>query len=227
MRATVESVSGGATKVVHCRLSDPFAFQPGQYLVIHDQGRTMPMSLASPQHRLPYFELHFRPLTDSADADVLANLFVPGAELELSGPAGDVRVPADDQRPLTLICGGTGSSQAFSIVGERAHVAGAGHSVSRTRWLWAVGTASDWYAEEQLQELKRHRWLSMHRFADPATGETNALMRWVATHAEQLAGDRLVLCGSPGFVYQSVDVLTAQGIAESAMESDVFAYAPR
>ena len=62
---------------------------------------------------------------------------------------------------------------------------------------------------------------------DDRRTEENEGLVWLREHAQEYAGYRIILAGSPGFVYAATDVLLAAGITQQAMHADAYAYAPR
>ncbi len=93
-----------------------FDFAAGQYLEIqHPSGARIPLSIASAPYQLPQLELHYRSTPGDALAPLLDDLLKARGELDLRGPFGDVSVTAY-AGPLLLVAGGTGISQALSIL---------------------------------------------------------------------------------------------------------------
>ena len=92
--------------------------------------------------------------------------------------------------------------------------------------LFCAGTNADLYLRPWLADLDAP-WLNPILIADARRTPGNRGLTWLKDQAEKLLAHRIVLSGSPGFVYAATDTLTQSGIAESALESDVFSYAPR
>jgi hypothetical protein len=64
--------------------------------------------------------------------------------------------------------------------------------------------------------------------ADANRDDSNAGLKWLVDRAPQLtAQTRLVLSGSPAFVYAATDTLVSAGLSEAQLESDVYSWAPR
>lgn len=205
------------TQRIDLEVSPEFVFHAGQYLGIRLDGLDdMMMSIASAPHRLPNLELHYRPTPGDAQSEALDRLLRDDTQLHLSGPYGDVRVSRDED--CLLIAGGTGASQAFAIARDRAHRAVAG----RTDVLWCADTKHDLYAVDELQALA-----TLTTVVDDQRRAANAGLQWLRTHAGVMRDANVVICGSPGFVYAVHDVLLEVGFAPSALQADVYSYAPR
>jgi NAD(P)H-flavin reductase len=66
------------------------------------------------------------------------------------------------------------------------------------------------------------------RIADARRDQSNRGLAWLTANAHRWdAATRVILSGSPAFVYAATDVLVAQGTPEESLESDVYAWAPR
>ena len=65
--------------------------------------------------------------------------------------------------------------------------------------------------------------------ADSNRDSSNRGLKWLADHGALFAADqvRVVISGSPAFVYAVTDTLIAAGIKDTQLEADVYAWAPR
>lgn len=212
-------------KILHLRARNgAFEFRAGQYLeILHPDGEAIPLSIASAPADLPDIRLHFRPMPGAPGAAALEALL--GADrqekltLQIRGPAGAIQVEANESRRLLLVAGGTGLAQALSIV-ETLQPGRAGEH----RLLACADQDMDFYCREAFVSLS---WLGSCFLADARRSPDNAGLCWLREHAIDLLPARIILCGSPGFVYAVTDTLLSLGVEPSQMESDVFAYAPR
>jgi CDP-4-dehydro-6-deoxyglucose reductase, E3 len=222
-RCTARIVSRTGTPVQRIVLEMPewFRFRAGQYLTVEHPGGGIPLSIASAPRRLPILHLHYRSTPGNADAAGLDGLLERGDPLKISGPAGSVSIDAASRSPILLAAGGTGMAQVFGLLDElsvrpeRADVA----------VLWCADRESDFYLREELAASGA----TVTTIADPARGPDNAGLRWLAREAGRFRQpcSQVVLSGSPAFAYAAADTLTAAGVPEAHLQSDVFAYAPR
>ncbi len=181
----------------------------------------MPLSIASAPQRLPEIELHYRSTPGSEQAGALDALLAAASSLQLRGPFGDVKVEPQASQPLLLVAGGTGASQALSIV-ETLSLSGATAPVTL---LACADSEADFYFRNRLASTPHPR-LQTHLVVDKRRNADNAGLGWLRARAPSET-ERIILCGSPAFVYAAADALTAGGCEEAQLESDVFAYAPR
>ena len=112
----VEKLSGDVQRVL-LRTQRPFAFKAGQYLnICHPDGTAIPFSIASAPAHLPNLELHFRPVPELAEADLVIEMLENSSNrVDIDGPFGDVWVDSLE-KPLFVIAGGTGAAQANAIL---------------------------------------------------------------------------------------------------------------
>ncbi|MEQ8860634.1 MAG: hypothetical protein RIC56_18485 [Pseudomonadales bacterium] len=222
--AIIVSRTGRPVQRIVLRLADTFTFRAGQYLeVVHPDG-AIPLSIASAPHRLPELHLHYLSMPDTPEAARMDALLDASDELEIRGPAGTVALPRSLPAAALIAAGGTGVAQAMSFIdGYLERDPGA------PLWLlWCADLESDFYLRQELEALEAP-WLQTNLIADAARSSTNRGLRWLREHAGGFRhhDSRIVLAGSPGFVYAAQDALLEAGIAPRQMQSDVFSYAPR
>ena len=204
------------------RDADDWQFWAGQYLeIIHPNGTSIPLSIASSPARLPMLAVHYRSTPGAVDARAFDQLLKDSATLTIRGPSGDVFVRADQQQPLLLISGGTGAAQALSIITDTM-LQGSAHPVTLVA---CADEQRDFYFQASLDALKAD-WLETICIADPNRTAANTGLRWLVEHAPVYQNRRAIICGSPQFVYAVEDALAATDVSLQ-LESDVFAYAPR
>ena len=208
------------------RVSADFHFLAGQYLQIaHPSGVLIPLSIASAPHRLPELTLHYQSSVapDAVLVDQILDAHSRGeSEIDIHGPFGDVVLDDTPDEPLLLIAGGTGAAQSAGYVDQMLKTP----PIHDVRLLVCAETESDLYLKPWLEDLNLP-WLKTVFIADARRTGDNRSLVWLRQQAKMLVDQRIILSGSPGFVYAATDALTTSGISESALESDVFSYAPR
>jgi CDP-4-dehydro-6-deoxyglucose reductase len=208
-----------------------FAFEAGQYIeVMHPEG-AIPLSIASGPRQLPELHLHYRTTPGVAEARWMDELLARARTLDIRGPLGDVRLPTAADA-LLLVAGGTGISQALSMIDELA-ARPPSYPVSL---LWCVDQPSDLYCANDLASLAGN-WLDVESAVDASRSTANRGLARLRERARlcklELAQGQsprepwVLLAGSPGFVYEAMDTLLDAGIGRHCLHSDVFAYAPR
>jgi len=137
----------------------------------------------------------------------------------IDGPHGNVVVEGPTSEALWLIAGGTGIAQCCGIADHLDRVG----QVQPVTLLWSVTDPLHFYCDSQLRAFTR--WLSYRPLTD-APGRQNAAAMWLR-QTRTIVGGRIILSGSPGFVYAVEHVLRDIAIEGASIESDVFSYAPR
>lgn len=208
-------------QIITLEVQTPFTFAAGQYLeVLHPDGTAIPLSIASPPEQLPRLSLHYRS-TAGVDAAARMDELLEGSQLTLAGGAGDVILAAADSSPLLLVAGGTGISQALCLALAQT----LRHPGVPTALLACVDEAADLYFEDLLPETEA---FEAKLICDSRRDAGNAGLRWLGERGPKLKQEtRVILSGSPPFVYAATDVLTAAGVPAGQLASDVYAWAPR
>lgn len=208
-------------QILTLQLEAAFEFEAGQYLtVLHPDGTAIPLSIASPPEALPGLSLHYRSTPGLAEARRMDDL-LRGEHLELDGGAGEVKLDPEDDGPLLLIAGGTGISQALCLALAQT----TRHPETPVQMLACADVEADLYFRDLLPSAAAFR---AQLIADSNRDETNAGLQWLAATAAQTSdATRVVLSGSPAFVYAATDTLTRAGLSEARLESDVYSWAPR
>src|SRR5262245_57397815 len=222
IRARIAAIAvAGDVRRIRLACDAPFSFDAGQYLfIVHPSGRRIPFSIASSPHRLPELELHFRPIPGNEEAVLVTELLGASAELLLDGPHGDVHVGSVG-RPLWLYAGGTGISQALSMISSLT----ARPAVAPVQLVWSVVTGGDLYCETELREFERIPWFRMTTLVDSPGDTTNAAVRHIEREGPPPDDATIVLCGGPGFVNSVADALASRGVQRARIRSDTFTYA--
>lgn len=222
---------GAGVVGVDIRLAaDPGLVLAGQYvLLVHPDGTAIPFSLASPPRDLPQLTLHYRSTAGSDDARRVDEILARPGPVTVEFGHGECGVRAPLARPLVMIAGGTGISQARSIALEVAEQA-----ARELVLYWGVRDASDLYLREEFDALAAtapdFRWTAaVEQVPAHARGGTAAEVAAndIANGALDLGAADVLLCGGPPMVWGTVAALRPYGLTESQTRSDVFAYAPR
>ena len=208
-----------ATQIVTLEVTTGYKFSAGQYLtVVHKDDTHIPLSIASAPSQLPILELHYRSTPGLAEARAM-DAALTTAQLDITAAAGDVN-SGDPDRALVVIAGGSGAAQGFSCLRHRAHIAARG----KTTMLWMAAQTNEIYFQDELGALANTQLIC--KVDDQRTPQNEGLV-WLRSNPNVLVNAKIVLAGSPGFVYSATDTLLAMGIAQDEMTADVYAYAPR
>lgn len=217
-----------AVQILTLDITDPFRFKAGQYLeVVHPDGTAIPLSIASPPEQLPFLSLHYRSTPGMVEAERMNELLEQGA-LTVRGGSGDVYLSPEDDGPLLLVAGGTGISQALCLALAQSNR----YPETAVRLLACADTEADLYFGDLLPQTRN---FNAHLIADSNRDSGNRGLQWLGSdgvaflRGTEQSGKRarVILSGSPAFVYAATDRLTAEDVAIETLESDVYAWAPR
>ncbi|MCR9278311.1 MAG: hypothetical protein NXH85_10070 [Pseudomonadaceae bacterium] len=219
LRANITSITEGAFTDILLEAPAGYSFQAGQYAPIGEA--SLPFSIASAPERLPTIRFLFR--HDGSDAAAQLSRELKQQTIRIGVAAGDVTRPATETRPLSLVCAGTGISQALSLLAAEAGSGRAGES----RLYWARSEADagiDWISLcPAAAEASPIEFIA----DDPSIGPRNQLQQQLILDARHLKRTDIIVCGPPAFAYQSLDSLVGAGVPEAAIRADAFSYAPR
>ena len=205
-------------------------FKAGQYLNVVLPDKLCPFSIASPPDLKGKIELHIKPTPDSEDSVQIERLLDEAKSLEIELPKGDCFVEQAPDRTLILMAASTGITQMKSII-EHLAVAGIAYP---TYLYWGVISDADLYLAD-LCKTWEQTFDNFHFIpvvSEPDTspnwqGRTGLVPDAVLEDFNNLEDISVIVGGSPGMVYATLDRFIEQGMPESNMTSDVFSYAPR
>ncbi len=205
-------------------------FKAGQYLNVVLAEKLCPFSIASPPDLKGKVELHIKPTPDSDDSVQIEKLLDDGKSLEIELPKGDCFVEQAPDGTLILMAASTGITQMKSII---EHLAA--NTISQPTYLyWGVIAEADLYLADLC-----HQWEQAHEnfhfvpvVSEPDTspnwrGRTGLVPDAVLEDFTDLEDISVIVGGSPGMVYATLDRFVEKGMPEQNMSSDVFSYAPR
>jgi CDP-4-dehydro-6-deoxyglucose reductase len=225
-------VRGNPVQQLRLQAPSGFDFAPGQYLCVEHESGQIPLSIASAPWRLPELHLYYRSTPGLEQARWMDELLAVGRDLAITGPGGDVILQQPLDTPLLLVSGGTGGAQALGMLDALMH----DPPDCPVGLLWCADDA-DGLAATRALPVEPLPWLTSEFLIDPRRSADNRALERLRELAPDFAAllgtppasarPRVVLSGSPGFVYAVTDLLIAAGLAADQLQSDVYAYAPR
>ncbi|SDV49359.1 CDP-6-deoxy-delta-3,4-glucoseen reductase [Chitinasiproducens palmae] len=202
-------------------------FLAGQYLeFILKDGKRRAYSIASSPHADGPLELHIRHLPGGVFTDHVFGAMKPRDILRFEGPLGTFFLREDTDKPVVLLCSGTGFAPIKAIVEHMIF-----KEIRRPVTLyWGGRRKRDLYLAEAAQ-----RWAAEHahiRFVpvlsepdadDGWTGRTGFVHRAVIEDLPDLAGYEVYACGAPVMVESAQRDFTAHhGLPADAFFADAF-----
>ncbi len=223
-----------AEGTIACQLEKPpdFSFKPGQFIEItllnpsetDAEGNTRAFSIAStPQED---FLLVATRLRDSAFKRVLSHA-LPGTQVKLDGPFGDLRLHNDSSRAAVILCGGIGITPFRSILLNATQ----NRLPHRIFLFYANRRPEDAPFLEEMQALEKQNpnfkligcmseMEKSRRHWDGERGKLNRQM--LKKHLGELPSAIYYITGPPGFVAAMRGMLADSGVDEDNVRTEEF-----
>lgn len=215
--AQVQALDWLSQTVLRLRLlpEQPLRYAAGQHLLLWNAaGVARPYSLASLPGEEPWLEFHLDCRQPGAFSDAARQLRL-GDSLRLGELRGGALHydPAWQDRPLWLLCAGTGLAPLWGLLREALRQ----HHQGPIRLIHLAHDASEHYLAEPLQALAaRHGNLQVELL--PATESAAALAQLRLVSRQTLA----LLCGSPASVEAFARRLYLLGVPRNQVLADLF-----
>lgn len=213
---------------VKLKLPEPVSYLAGQALeATLANGKSSYFTIASAPNG-DEIELHIQAFPNSGGMEFVEQLKDQGS-IEVNIAMGDTHVErlSNNSGQIILLASGTGYSQVKAIT--EALIAAKDARPVHIYWTGRISEAL-YLLKQPEQWAKEHdniRFTALISAHLDWNGEQGSLDRLIIADHPDLANCQAVACGSPAMVYHALDVLTAAGLPEGAMFSDVFAFAPR
>ncbi|HUY48289.1 MAG TPA: 2Fe-2S iron-sulfur cluster binding domain-containing protein [Streptosporangiaceae bacterium] len=212
---------------VRLRLLDPpsMRFTAGQFVNVEVPGTSVrrAYSMANPPSDSGYADLVVRLLPGGAFSALLDGRLVPGDQLRLYGPFGQLKVRLS-HRPMIMVAGGSGLAPILSMVGDLADR----RNTRQVTVFFGARSATDLYHLDRLRALQDRMpcleivsVLSEHAPADQA-GETGLVTDVIGRRFPRLEGYDAYLCGPPSMIDAAAALLTARGLRPRNIYFDAF-----
>lgn len=224
----VVEVSSLSSHVIQACLTTPSDFphyNAGQYIeLVLTDGTSRPFSIANV---IPgSIELHIEINPDSTTTSAIISQLRQLSEIHVKSAKGDVTL-RPSMGAQVFLAAGTGFAQIKALIEQ--FLQNLNHdpaSTSQPFYLfWGADAAERRYMKDLIQEWG-FRYKNFHYF--PLTWQQSE--SWESALApllHKLINAQFYACGSPSRVYSALDFIERQGLGNSEMQSDVFAYAPR
>ena len=200
--------------------SERLQFLAGQYIeILLKDGRRRAFSLANAPHDAARLQLHVRHLPGGAFTEQVFTTLKERDILRFNGPHGSFFVREDSDRPLLLVCGGTGFAPIKAIV-EHLIVARCTRPMAV---YWGGRTRADLYLLELAESWAQAGVRFVPVLSDAAPGDAWRGRRGLVHHAAMqdypdLSGHQVYVCGSPAMVAAA----RRDFVAQCALPADEF-----
>ncbi len=221
-------------KELRIKLIDPetIEFLPGQYIQLEAPAygkNSQPVFRAYSMSNAPSDAAHVETIVRLVPGGICTTwvftLLKEGDEVSFTGPFGDFRL-SDSDSEMVWIAGGSGMAPFWSIL---RYMQNNGIARKCTYFFGAV-RQKDMFFMDQMQRMERElEWfrfvpaLSGPEQPDAWDGEIGLITEVVARHVENNSDVEAYLCGSPGMIDASMEVLRDKGVPEGRIFYDKFA----
>ena len=222
--ARVEKLTRAASDVMLIELKLPadekLKFLAGQYIeILLKDGRRRAFSLANAPHDAARLQLHVRHMPGGAFTEQVFTTLKERDILRFNGPHGSFFVREDSDRPLLLVCGGTGFAPIKAIV---EHLI-AGGCTRPMAVYWGGRTRADLYLLELAERWAQAGVRFVPVLSDAAPGDAwsgrSGLVHHAAMHDyPDLSAHQVYVCGSPAMVAAA----RRDFVAQCALPADEF-----
>ena len=208
--------------------NDRLQFFAGQYLdILQENNIRRSFSIANAPHDDEYIELHIRHVDGGEYTDYIFNEMKQKEILRIEAPLGTFFLRENSERPIIMMCGGTGFAPVKGILEHAFHI-GFDHPI---HLFWGARGAQDLY----LPELPK-QWADDHPnfqftpvLSEPAPeddwkGETGYVHKAVLAKYPALSGYDVYMCGSPAMIEAGKKEFMEHGLPEDQMFSDSFEF---
>lgn len=220
------------TRMIRLDMVEPeeIEFTAGQYIQLETPayGKTpepvyRAYSMASPASRGDYIELIIRLVPGGICTTYVFELLEEGDEATINGPYGEFTL-SDTDRDIVFIAGGSGIAPIRSILFQMVEQ----NNPRRATFFYGCNELRDLYLADEMREFEEKvpNFEYVPTVAKPEgewDGETGLVTEAVDRRVEDCSDKEVYLCGSPGMIDASVDLLSGKGLTEDRTFYDKFA----
>jgi len=181
-------------------------------------------SMSSPPSSAARLSLLFARVPDGACTSYVFERLQPGERVTINGPFGLFHIRGGD-RKILFIAGGSGIAPIRSMLADMAEKG----STRAATFFYSAHTAADLVYREEMRERERRvpafRYvpvLSRPAPGDRWEGEKGGLPAALARLLPVLDDHEAYLCGGPGLIDASINVLKAKGLRDDLIFFDKF-----
>ena len=208
---------------------EELGYEPGQYILLsvpeyeHSEcSVTRTFSIASDPADKTKFELIIRRTPNGICTRYLFENLKVGEVLEFQGPGGDFAL-TKSTCPAVMIAGGSGMSSIRNILFQIKNQ----QNRRKILYFFGVETEKQLYLLDEMKEFEdsipNFKFIPVvNKPTDNWTGETGLVTDAVHRHFESLAEAEAFLCGSPGMINASIEVMKKIGLTKEHIYFDAF-----
>lgn len=201
-------------------------FLAGQYIDIHTKdGKKRSFSLANAPHTDELVQLHIRHVAGGTFSEYVFNQMREREIFRFTGPLGSFFLREDSDKPIILLCSGTGFAPIKGMVEHAIH-----KKISRPMTLyWGARSLADLYmpqvAEQWQANIPGFKFipvLSEPKAEDNWQGRTGFVHEAVLQDIASLGNYQVYACGAPVMVEAAHGAFIGHGLQPNEFFSDAF-----
>lgn len=221
IHAEIESISPLTDSILSLILNPEHyvQYEAGQYLQILSRGQPYPFSIANAPLGSHKYELHIRHSPENAAIDTMLSDMREEGSVNIRLPFGHCHLKTlHPDKPILLIAAGTGFAPIKAII-EQLLASGDQRQIAL---FWGARDQSDLYLDEKVIQWQNHvGHFRYHTLLSNVSQESLSSMV-LAHHQKDLSDWQIVISGPFDRVYQTRDLLLAQGAKPEYLFSDAF-----
>lgn len=194
-------------------------YEAGQYLQILSRGQAYSFSIANAPLGSHKYELHIRHSLENSAIDTMLSDMRDEGTVKLRLPFGHCHMKTlHPGKPILLIAAGTGFAPIKAMI-EQLLASGDQRNMAL---FWGARDQSDLYMDEKVTHWQNHvGHFRYHTLLSNVSQESLSSMV-LAYHQKDLSDWQVVISGPFEMVYQTRDLLVAQGAKPQDLFSDAF-----
>lgn len=232
LRCKVASLEKLSHDVIRLYLKLPenerLQFFAGQYLdILQEENIRRSFSIANAPHDDEFIELHIRNVDGGEYTNHIFNEMKEKEILKIEAPLGTFFLRENSEKPVIMMCGGTGFAPIKGIL-EHAFYVGFEQPI---HLFWGVRGKQDLYLpdlpKEWAEKHSNFQFTPVLSEPDPEdnwTGETGFVHKAVLDKYPVLNGYNVYMCGAPAMIEAGKKEFMEHGLPEDQMFSDSFEF---
>ncbi|AQQ09929.1 Naphthalene 1,2-dioxygenase system ferredoxin--NAD(+) reductase component [Sedimentisphaera cyanobacteriorum] len=204
-------------------------YRPGQYILLtapayecSETAVTRTFSLASDPSDKSQFELIIRQTPSGLCTKYLFEHLKVGEVIEFEGPEGDFGLTKSSS-PAVMIAGGSGMSSIRNLLFEMRNT----QDKRPATYFFGAETEDDIYMLDEMREFEKtipnFKFVPVIHYPGKSwQGQTGLVTDALKQRCSDLSSCEAFLCGSPGMIYASIDVLKELGVIGQNIYYDSF-----
>ncbi|MBT7409619.1 MAG: 2Fe-2S iron-sulfur cluster binding domain-containing protein [Methylococcales bacterium] len=210
-----------------------FIFHAGQYVeFILKDGQRRAFSIANVPNKENTLEFHIRHVPDGEFTSFVFNELKESSLVRFEGPFGSFYLREKSDKPIIMICGGTGFAPLKGLMEQYINSSSKGNR--QIYFYWGARKAEDLYMEnlpnEWKNSLEKFQYtpvLSDVSVEDNWQGKTGFVHEVAIKDHPDMSQFEVYMCGPPAMINAAKEEFMANGLEENSVYFDSFEFAAK